>query len=85
MTIVLVRQTLRSAITRVETSEKGIGLMGFVVSPLIPLEAVLTIQGNKAVGLLRHTKLIPGSCRPSESTRYRIGLCQLPYVASYSP
>ena len=33
MTIVLVRKTLRSAITRVETSEKGIGLMGFVVSP----------------------------------------------------
>lgn len=34
MTIVLVRKTLRSAITRVETSEKGIGLMGFIVSSL---------------------------------------------------
>jgi len=32
MTIVLVRKTLRTVISRVETSEKGIGLMGFVVS-----------------------------------------------------
>lgn len=31
MTIVLVRKTLRSVISRVETSEKGIGLLGFVV------------------------------------------------------
>jgi hypothetical protein len=32
MTFVLVRKTLRPVISRVETSEKGIGLMGFVVS-----------------------------------------------------
>ena len=32
MTFVLVRKTLRPMISRVETSEKGIGLMGFVVS-----------------------------------------------------
>jgi len=82
MTIVLVRKTLRPAITRVETSEKGIGLMGFVVSPFFPVKVVLTRQGNKAVGVLRGTKLIPGSRRPFESTRYRFGLCELPYVAS---
>ena len=32
MTIVLVKKTLRPAITQIETSERGIGLMGFVVS-----------------------------------------------------
>lgn len=32
MTIVLVKKSLRPAISRVETSERGIGLMGFVVS-----------------------------------------------------
>jgi phosphatidylinositol-bisphosphatase len=32
MAIVLVRKTLRPMVSRVETSEKGIGLMGFVVS-----------------------------------------------------
>ena len=37
MTFVLVRKTLRPVISRVETSEKGIGLMGFVVSSTAPL------------------------------------------------
>lgn len=32
MTFVLVRKILRPVVSRVETSEKGIGLMGFVVS-----------------------------------------------------
>lgn len=47
MTIVLVRKTLRSVITRVETSEKGIGLMGFVVSPCQTAKmVVLTVVGQ---------------------------------------
>lgn len=32
MTIVLVKKAIRPVISRVETSERGIGLMGFVVS-----------------------------------------------------
>ena len=32
MTIVFVRKSLRPAITRIETSERGIGLLGFGVS-----------------------------------------------------
>jgi len=41
MTFVLVRKTLRPVISRVETSEKGIGLMGFVVSSTAPFAVII--------------------------------------------
>lgn len=51
LTIVLVRKTLRPSISRVETSEKGIGLLGFGVSLLVLVQradgAMLTCRATK--------------------------------------
>jgi hypothetical protein len=41
VTVVFVKKTLRSAISRVETSERGIGLLGWGVSIAVrPLQAL---------------------------------------------
>jgi len=51
VTIVLAKHSIREAITSVETSERGIGLLGFGVSHSIPVsvEVLANQKGNKAV------------------------------------
>jgi hypothetical protein len=79
MTFVLVRKTLRPVISRVETSEKGIGLMGFVVSSTLcaPCGTTDYIRATKLLVLSYVIELIKGSCGPSESLRHYIGFREL--------